>query len=122
MELLSIINDRLDALLHPSARYDALTRARHRAFMAPRLLGSLGAFAAFPVYLALRGAPAALEVVVFAWLIAPILLTWFLSRTGRYEAAHVLSSLALAGLVMTLALTTGGIEILCCILARPCST
>ena len=110
MELLSIINDRLDALLHPSARYDALTRARHRAFMAPRLLGSLGAFAAFPVYLALRGAPAALEVVVFAWLIAPILLTWFLSRTGRYEAAHVLSSLALAGLVMTLALTTGGIE------------
>ena len=44
-------------LLHPSARYDALTRARHRAFMAPRLLGSLAAFAAFPVYLAMRGAP-----------------------------------------------------------------
>jgi cell cycle sensor histidine kinase DivJ len=47
---LSIIRDCLDALLHPSARYDALTRARHRAFMAPRLLGSLAAFAAFPVY------------------------------------------------------------------------
>src|SRR3954464_6514573 len=108
--VLSIIRDCLDALLHPSARYDALTRARHRAFMAPRLLGSLAAFAAFPVYLALRGAPAAPEAVVFAWLISPILLTWFLSRTGRYEAAHVLSSLALAGLVMTLALTTGGIE------------
>nr|WP_249136399.1 PAS domain-containing sensor histidine kinase [Bradyrhizobium canariense] len=107
---MSIIRDCLDALLHPSARYDALTRARHRAFMAPRLLGSLAAFAAFPVYLAMRGAPSAIEVAAFAWLIAPILLSWFLSRTGRYEGAHVLSSLALAGLIMAVAATTGGIE------------
>nr|WP_249807711.1 MULTISPECIES: PAS domain-containing sensor histidine kinase [unclassified Bradyrhizobium] len=107
---MSIIRDCLDALLHPSARYDALTRARHRAFMAPRLLGSLAAFAAFPVYLATRGAPSAIEVAAFAWLIAPILLSWFLSRTGRYEGAHVLSSLALAGLIMAVAGTTGGIE------------
>jgi two-component system, cell cycle sensor histidine kinase DivJ len=108
--VLSIIRDCLDALLHPSARYDALTRARHRAFMAPRLLGSLVALAAFPIYLALRGAPSALEVAAFAWLIAPILLSWFLSRTGRYEGAHILSSLALVGLVMMVAMTTGGIE------------
>jgi len=108
--VLSIIRDCLDALLHPSARYDALTRARHRAFMAPRLLGSLAAFAAFPVYLATRGVPSAIEVAAFAWLIAPILLSWFLSRTGRYEGAHVLSSLALAGLIMAVAGTTGGIE------------
>ena len=105
MTVLSIIRDCLDALLHPSARYDALTRARHRAFMAPRLLGSLAAFAAFPVYLAMRGAPSAIEVAAFAWLIAPILLSWFLSRTGRYEGAHVLSSLALAGLIMAVAST-----------------
>src|SRR5262245_38038967 len=110
VSVLSIIRDCLDALLHPSARYDALTRARHRAFMAPRLLGSLVALAAFPVYLAVRGAPSALEVAAFAWLIAPILLSWFLSRTGRYESAHILSSLALAGLVMMVAVTTGGIE------------
>src|SRR6202166_2302386 len=108
--ILTIIRDCLDTLVHPSAQYDALTRARHRAFIAPRLLGSLAALAAFPVYLAMRGAPSALEVAAFAWLIAPILLSWFLSRTGRYEGAHVLSSLALAGLVMTLAATTGGIE------------
>jgi cell cycle sensor histidine kinase DivJ len=100
----------LDALLHPSARYDVLTSARHRAFMAPRLLGSLAALAAFPVYLVVRGAPTALEVAIFSWLVVPILLSWFLSRTGRYGGAHVLSALALAGLVMTLAATTGGIE------------
>jgi two-component system, cell cycle sensor histidine kinase DivJ len=108
--VLSIIRDCLDALLHPSARYDALTRARHRAFMAPRLLGSLVAFGVFPLYLAMRGAPTALEVAAFAWLIAPILLSWFLSRTGRYDGAHMLSSLALAGLVVMVALATGGIE------------
>lgn len=78
--------------------------------MAPRLLGSLVALAAFPVYLAMRGAPSAIEVTAFAWLIAPILLSWFLSRTGRYEGAHVLSALALAGLVMMVAVSTGGIE------------
>jgi len=108
--VLSTIRDCLDALLHPSACYDALTRARHRAFMAPRLLGSLAAFAVFPIYLAFRGAPSALEVAAFAWLIVPILVSWFLSRTGRYEGAHVLSSLALAGLVTAVAISTGGIE------------
>lgn len=78
--------------------------------MAPRLLGSFTAFAAFPVYLAFRGAPSVMEVAAVAWLIAPILLSYFLSRTGRYETAHVLSSVALVGLVMMLAIATGGIQ------------
>lgn len=110
MTVLNTIRDCLDALLHPSARYDALTSARHRAFIAPRLLGSLVAFAAFPIYLAVRGAPTAIEVAAFAWLVAPILLSYFLSRTGRYESAHVLSSIALASLIMMIAIATGGIE------------
>jgi cell cycle sensor histidine kinase DivJ len=107
--VLKLIRDCLDALLHPSARLDALSGARHRAFMAPRLVGCLAAFAAFPVYLALRGAPDALEAGAFAWLIAPVALCWFLSRTGRYEHACALSSLALTGLVLTVAVATGGI-------------
>ncbi len=96
MTVLSIIRDCLDALLHPSARYDALTRARNRAFMAPRLLGSLAAFAAFPVYLAMRGAPNAIEVAAFAWLIAPIMLSWFCRAPAVMKARNVLSSLALS--------------------------
>jgi two-component system, cell cycle sensor histidine kinase DivJ len=97
--LLAPIRDYVDSLVHPSARQDALAYARHRAFIAPRLLGSLVALAAFPVYLTLRGVPGVLEVVVFAWLVAPILIAYFLSRTGQYESAHVLSALALTGLV-----------------------
>jgi cell cycle sensor histidine kinase DivJ len=107
--LFAPIREYVDTLVHPSARHDALTTARHRAFIAPRLLGSLIALAAFPVYLTVRGVPSVLEVLVFAWLVAPILIAYFLSRTGQYESAHVLSSLALTGLVTVIAIGTGGI-------------
>jgi cell cycle sensor histidine kinase DivJ len=106
---LAPLRDYIEALVHPSAQQDALTAARHRAFIAPRLIGSLIALAAFPVYVTARGAPSALEALVFAWLVAPILIAYFLSRTGNYESAHVLSSLALTGLVAVVAVETGGI-------------
>jgi two-component system, cell cycle sensor histidine kinase DivJ len=104
------IRDYIDSLVHPSAQQDALMEARHRAFIAPRLLGSLIALAAFPVYLIMRGVPSALEVAVFAWLIVPILIAYYLSRTGRYEGAHVLSSFSLTGLVAAVAYQTGGLS------------
>ena len=109
MGLLTPVRDYIDTLVHPSAQQDALTAARHRAFIAPRLLGSFVALAAFPIYLTVRGVPSALEVIVFAWLVAPILLAYFLSRTGKYENAHVLSSLALTGLITVVAAKSGGI-------------
>ena len=109
MRFLTPVWNYVDALVHPEARHDALAAARHRAFIAPRLIGSLIALASLPVYLAFRGAPSALEIGVFGWLMAPILIAYFLSRTGRYESAHVLSSLALTGLVTVVAALTGGI-------------
>ena len=109
MGLLAPLRDYIDTLVHPSVRQDALSSARHRAFIAPRLLGSLLALATFPLYVALRGVPSVLEALVFAWLVAPILIAFFLSRTGRYESAHVLSSFALASLVTAVAAKTGGI-------------
>jgi cell cycle sensor histidine kinase DivJ len=99
----------VDALVHPRARQDALTAARHRAFIAPRLVGSFAALASFPVYIAFRGVPSLLEVGVFGWLVAPILIAYFLSRTGHYERAHILSSLSLTGLVTVVALYNGGV-------------
>ena len=107
--LLKSIRDYVDTLVHPSALTDVLTASRHRAFIAPRLLGSVVALAAFPIYIALRGVPGTLEVLVFAWLVLPILTAYYLSRTGQYESAHVLSSLALTGLVTAVAAQTGGI-------------
>jgi len=103
------IRDYVDTLVHPSAQRDALTASRHRAFIAPRLLGSIVALAALPIYVAMRGAPSALEVLVFAWLVLPMLTAYYLSRTGQYESAHVLSSFALTALVTVVAACTGGI-------------
>lgn len=110
MRLSGIIRDHLDSLLHPSARLDLMTKARHRAFIGPRLLGGLAALATLPLYLALRGAPQEIEVMVFGWLIAPILISYYLSRTGHYERAHILSSTALAAVVMAVCINTGGIS------------
>ena len=109
MSFLTPVWSYVDALVHPAAQQDALTAARHRAFIAPRLLGSFAALASFPVYIAIRGVPTALEVGVFAWLAAPILIVYYLSRTGRYETAHVLSSLSLTGLAALVAMCSGGI-------------
>jgi cell cycle sensor histidine kinase DivJ len=104
------IRNYIETLVHPSALRDALTTARHRAFIMPRLLGSIAALAMFPLYLLARGAPNGLELLVLAWLIAPILIAYFLSRTGRYESAHMLSALALTGLVTMVSALSGGIE------------
>lgn len=87
-----------------------MTSARHRAFIGPRLLGGLAALASLPVFLAIRGAPQEIEVMVFAWLIAPILVSYYLSRTGQYERAHILSSTALAAVVMAVCVFSGGIS------------
>lgn len=103
------VREYVDSLVHPSVQQEPLKAARHRAFIAPRLLGSLIALAAFPVYVVVRGVPSVLEVALFGWLIVPICVAYFLSRTGRYEGAHMLSSLALTGLVTAVAWHTGGI-------------
>ena len=44
---------------------------------------------------------------MFCWLLAPIFSSYYLSRTGRYERAHLISSLALTALVTAVA--AGGI-------------
>ncbi len=99
----------LDALLHESARADSLTAARHRAFFATRLFVGLAALAVFPVYLAWRGVPGPLEVFALVWMLTPLLLVWYLSNSGEYERAHLLSACALAILVALIGAVTGGL-------------
>jgi two-component system, cell cycle sensor histidine kinase DivJ len=52
--------------------------------MVLRLLVGLAVFAAFPLYVVMWRPPSALEALTVAWLLAPILIAFFLSRTGRY--------------------------------------
>jgi cell cycle sensor histidine kinase DivJ len=99
----------LDALVHPDARADALLAERHRAFFATKLLGGLAVLAVIPVYLAMNGAPSALEALIFAWVLTPLLLVAYLSKTGRFERAHILSACALASLIAAVGAGTGGL-------------
>ncbi len=99
----------VEALVHPSARAELLVLARHRAFIRTRLFGGLVALGIMPVHFAVRGAPTTLETIVFAWLVSPLLVAWYLSRTGAYERAHLLSAGMLAGIVTFVAGATGGI-------------
>jgi cell cycle sensor histidine kinase DivJ len=98
-----------ESLVHPSARQDPLTLARHRAFIAPRLIGGLLALAALPIHLALNGVPGALEVFVYAWLATPVLIAFYLSRSGAYARAQIMSSVMLTVLIATIGVATGGI-------------
>ena len=109
MSVLAPFRDYIDALVHPSARHDALTAARHRAFIGSRILIGLGALATFPLYLVFKGVPGLLEAFFFAWMLLPILNAYYLSSSGRYEAAHVLAALSLTVLVTVIAANTGGI-------------
>lgn len=72
-------------------------------------MGSLAALASLPIYLVLRGIPNEAEIVIFSWLATPILIVYFLVRTGRYEPAHVLSSLSLSTLVVLVAVFGDGV-------------
>jgi cell cycle sensor histidine kinase DivJ len=109
VSLFAQIGAYIDSLVHPSARLDPLTAARHRAFMAPRLFGGLVLLTALPAYLALAGVPGRLEILICAWLLTPILIAWYLSATGRYDIAQIMSSAALAALITTIGLASGGI-------------
>ena len=99
----------IDSLVHSSARQDPLAAARHRAFIAPRLIGGLLALTALPIHLAFSGVPGPLEIFIYAWLASPVLIAGYLSRTGSYERAQVMSSIALAVLIASIGLATGGI-------------
>jgi cell cycle sensor histidine kinase DivJ len=65
---------------------DALTAARHRAFIGPRLLGSLVVLAGFPIYFIVRGVPSPIEVVVLACLVAPTLAAYFVQEQALERA------------------------------------
>ena len=109
MGLFAPIEDYVETLVHPAVRQDAAAAARHHAFIATRILGSIVALASLPIYLLIRNAPTAVEIFVFSWPIVPILIAHFLSRTGRYETAHALSSFSSTTLIASIAAFNGGI-------------
>jgi cell cycle sensor histidine kinase DivJ len=82
--LFALLRNCVDRLVGPSVHQNALASARRRAFALLRLLIGLAVFAVPPLYVLLWRPPNALEALTVAWLVAPILIAFFLTRTERY--------------------------------------
>ncbi len=103
--------DRLmTTLIHPDASVDAVERTRHLRFLSSHIITGFVALTMLPVYLLAAGPPSAFEVVAFACLVAPLASALVLSRTGRLDLAHSITSLGLALLIATVASASGGIS------------
>ena len=98
------------SLVHESVRGEVLTAARHQSFIASHLLGGLLALCVFPIYLVVSDKPSLLSAAAFLWLLSPIGIAIFLSRTGKFTAAHLASAANFAGLVTYCAWLTGGLS------------
>ena len=96
MDFLKLLRVYVEALVHPSVRVDSRAFARHFFFIATRLSVGLIAFAALPVYLAVRGVPSMTEAIAYCWFLLPLFAALYVSRTGAFERAHVLSAVTLA--------------------------
>lgn len=97
------------SLVHPSARDDVIGAARQQSFIAAHLLAGLLALCVLPLYLSLTGTPTLLDVGAFLWFLSPIGVAMFLSRTGKFGAAHLISAASFTGLITFSAWLTGGI-------------
>jgi cell cycle sensor histidine kinase DivJ len=100
----------LDGMVHDSAADDRLSLLRHRYFIAAHLGVALLALSAFPVWLAFVGPTSAFEALTFAWIVAPLAIAGYLSKSGRLEVAHLASAVAFAGLIVWVAGLTGGVH------------
>jgi two-component system, cell cycle sensor histidine kinase DivJ len=97
------------SLVHASARDDIVDATRQQSFIAAHLLAGLIALCVFPIYLVLIGKPSLLGAIAFLWFLSPIGIAVFLSRTGWFRAAHLISAANFAGLITFSAWFTGGI-------------
>jgi len=100
----------LDGLVHPSAAADRVHAARHRSFIAVHFGAALIALAVLPLSLALSGPISLAEAALFGWLVLPMAIAVYLSRTGRLEIAHLLSATVLTCLIVWLAGVSGGLK------------
>lgn len=100
----------LDGMVHKSVVGDQLATLRHRDFIATHLATGLVVLSAIPIWLAVFGPMSIAVALTFSWLIAPLAIALFISRTGQLEIAHIASAAVFAGLIVWLATMSGGIR------------
>lgn len=118
---LAHLNRLLEGMVHGSVQDDRLLMLRHRQSLATHLATGLAGLAAIPVWLTVGGLTSIADATVLAWLVAPLALAFWLSRTGELCTAYLLAAIAGAGFMASLACLTGGLRspILFCLALLP---
>jgi len=96
-------------LVLPATPVAPLERTRQESFVLRQVLNSLAAGAAASVCVAMNGAPAFADTLVFVWLIFPASLL-LLSSTGKLMPAEAMSSLRFIGAGLTAAYGGGALH------------
>lgn len=104
------IDDRLKAMVHSSVARDEIASARHQSLITSHLIGGFAALLFIPFYLFSQEQTSTAIWLGFFWLVSPLAIAVFLSRTGLLRVAHFISSANLIGLVSTGSALTGGIH------------
>jgi len=97
-------------LVHDSALSDPVLEARHRSFQVSHIASGVLATTFLIVYFTAYDLYSLPAYVFYFWFASPLLIAFYLSRTGRLDVAQFLSSLNLSGLAGCAAFLTGGIN------------
>ena len=109
MGFLPRLEGRTAKLVLPATPVAPLERTRQESFVLRQLLNSLAAGAAASVCVAMNGAPAFSDALVFVWLIFPASIL-LLSSTGKLMPAEAMSSLRFIAAGLTAAFGGGALH------------
>ena len=85
-----ILERRISAFVHPDIMARPAERLRHQTFILRRLVSSLAVLCLMPPFLAVFGAPAAWQAVVFVLFLLPVGAVVLVSRTGSLVLAQAI--------------------------------
>ncbi len=96
--------------VHPSVVNDENAAKAHAVFITGHLAGGLAALMLFPLWLAVNRSVSAIEAGVFFWLVSPIFLSAFVSRSGRLDWGINGSLMLFSGFIAWFCTLTGGLN------------
>jgi len=100
----------ISRFVHDSALSDPVLEARHRSFQISHIASGVLATTFLLVYFVANDVYSIPAYAFYFWFASPLLIAFYLSRTGRLDVAQFLSSLNLSGLAGCAAFMTGGIN------------
>ena len=110
MSYVSGFREGIAGWVHETARANPIDRMRHEAIIGGRILAAVTIAALVPPYLALRGAPALWETLVFLCAMLPPLSAVIMSRTGNLLVAQTISASGYLLAAITIAVGMGGLS------------